>query len=82
MSMVGARLYRDNSNAMSNNLKAILAGGLIAGTIDIGAAVALYHIGPIRGMAEQLGAFHIDGLRLNRVIFAGCIDFCGGHSNS
>ena len=32
---------------MSNNLKAILAGGFIAGTIDIGAAVALYHIGPI-----------------------------------
>jgi uncharacterized membrane protein YagU involved in acid resistance len=32
---------------MSNTLKAILAGGFIAGTIDIGAAVALYHIGPI-----------------------------------
>jgi hypothetical protein len=32
---------------MSNNLRAILAGGFIAGTIDIGAAVALYHIGPI-----------------------------------
>jgi uncharacterized membrane protein YagU involved in acid resistance len=32
---------------MSNTLKAIMAGGFIAGTIDIGAAVALYHIGPI-----------------------------------
>jgi uncharacterized membrane protein YagU involved in acid resistance len=32
---------------MSNTLKAILAGGFIAGTLDIGAAVALYHIGPI-----------------------------------
>ena len=32
---------------MSNNLRAIIAGGFIAGTIDIGAAVALNHIGPI-----------------------------------
>ncbi len=32
---------------MSNTLKAILAGGFIAGTIDIGVAVALYHIGPV-----------------------------------
>jgi hypothetical protein len=32
---------------MSNSLRAILAGGLIAGTIDIGAAVAIYHVGPI-----------------------------------
>jgi uncharacterized membrane protein YagU involved in acid resistance len=47
MSMVDARSYRDNPNAMSNTLKAILAGGFIAGTIDIGAAVAIYHIGPI-----------------------------------
>ncbi|HEX4106447.1 MAG TPA: hypothetical protein VHX92_09470 [Rhizomicrobium sp.] len=32
---------------MSSTWRAILAGGFIAGTIDIGAAVALYHIGPI-----------------------------------
>src|ERR1700722_3830594 len=47
MSMGDARSYRDNPNAMSNNLRAILAGGFIAGTLDIGVAVALYHIGPI-----------------------------------
>src|SRR6202789_2865786 len=45
--MVAARSYRDNPHAMSNNLRAILAGGFIAGTLDIGAAVALYHISPI-----------------------------------
>jgi uncharacterized membrane protein YagU involved in acid resistance len=32
---------------MSNTLRAILAGGLIAGTVDIGAAVAIYHVGPV-----------------------------------
>jgi len=32
---------------MSKTLQAILAGGFIAGTIDIGAAVAIYHVGPI-----------------------------------
>ena len=32
---------------MSNTLRAILAGGFIAGTIDIGVAIALYHIGPL-----------------------------------
>ena len=32
---------------VSNRLKAILAGGLIAGTLDVGAAVAIYHVGPV-----------------------------------
>jgi uncharacterized membrane protein YagU involved in acid resistance len=31
----------------SNILAAILAGGFIAGTVDIAAAVALYHVGPV-----------------------------------
>ena len=32
---------------MSNTLKAILIGGLVAGTLDIGAAVAIYHAAPV-----------------------------------
>ena len=32
---------------MSNMVKAILAGGLIAGTLDVAAAVAIYHVGPV-----------------------------------
>jgi uncharacterized membrane protein YagU involved in acid resistance len=32
---------------MSGTLKAVLIGGLAAGTLDIGAAVAIYHAAPI-----------------------------------
>jgi uncharacterized membrane protein YagU involved in acid resistance len=32
---------------ISKTLRAILTGGFIAGTIDIGAAVALYNVGPV-----------------------------------